>query len=508
MFWRQVNNAARLLVRRSPLAEPLRRYLRKTPLTGVIRLGRREGWERAAQWLLSAQGLEAINDSAVERRLRRGINTDIETEFLLTEVRRQLLLGPRERLDDPGIQTLVCTLVRQCLNNEYVWYVSDAEREQVNALRERIDTALAGGDRLDWRELALVSLYVRFDRILGGGRVADRIVELTDKPPRCFDEFFGEWLAGYRQELALRESIPCFGTIDDPVSAMIARTYEEYPYPRWVELKLHEPGTRERLLRRFFDAADLAFLDRPFDVLVAGCGTGSKAIQYALDYGERANILAIDLSRASLAYAARMAERYGAGNIEFLQMDMFDLPKLDRTFDIIECTGVLHHFKDPVEGGRALVGAARDGGIVHISLYSESARREIVRLRRGYEDRLDELTDDDVRAYRRRWMHGDPDLIDERLPLRWDFFDLNRCKDLLFHPLEHRFTVPQIEQYLQTLGLEFRGIERPGLDHHRFWTRYPPEHKQGELASWHEFEKRHPDAFANLYELWTKKRPT
>ena len=40
------------------------------------------------------------------------------------------------------------------------------------------------------------------------------------------------------------------------------------------------------------------------DILIAGCGTGLHSIDSALRF-PRAHILAIDLSRASLAYARR-----------------------------------------------------------------------------------------------------------------------------------------------------------------------------------------------------------
>ena len=77
-------------------------------------------------------------------------------------------------------------------------------------------------------------------------------------------------------------------------------------------------------------------------------------------------------------------------------------------------------------------------------------------------------SDDEMRAYRRRMMVEDPKGSDKRLSLRWDFFDLYRCKDLLFHPLEHRYTVPQIGEFLDALGLWFRGLDRTDYDRNSF----------------------------------------
>ena len=40
-----------------------------------------------------------------------------------------------------------------------------------------------------------------------------------------------------------------------------------------------------------------------------------------------------------------------------------------------------------------------------------------------------------------------------------DFFSLSTLRDLIFHVQEHRFTLPQIKNCLNELGLEFCGFE-------------------------------------------------
>lgn len=502
MFWQQVENAARLAIRRSPLAPALRRIFRKPLLAEAHDIGLESGWEAAARWLLSEAGQATLLDPRVHGALRHGINTDIDTELLLTALRRELLFADRRLLERPAVTTTLCTLARQCLNNEYVWYVSGAEKQlladKLAAVR-RADGAPAA-----WNDVAQLALYSRLNEILPGDSAATAIARIEAMPP-CLHEFVATFLAEYHEEMSLKASIRSFGSIERAASKMIAQNYEQYPYPRWITMDVPAPGQRRQRLREFFEDEQLTFLERPFTVLVAGCGTGNKAIEYALSYGDHVQVLAVDLSRASLAYAARMARKYRADNIEFLQCDLLDLPRLERRFDIVECTGVLHHLKDPTEGGRALVACVRDGGIVHLSLYSELSRREIVRLRRGYEARIPEITRDEVRHYRRQWMEQDPDLINNRLPLRWDFFDLNRCKDLLFHPLEHRYTVPQIGKLLDDLGLEFRGLETPDPILNQYWTPYPAARDRRNLDRWHEFEVNNPDAFGNLYEIWSRK---
>jgi len=76
------------------------------------------------------------------------------------------------------------------------------------------------------------------------------------------------------------------------------------------------------------------------------------------------------------------------------------LGDIARTFDIIESRGVLHHLADPFLGWRTLLSRLRPGGFMALGLYSEIARRNVVKAReliaaRGYAG-----TPDDIRRFR------------------------------------------------------------------------------------------------------------
>ena len=74
-----------------------------------------------------------------------------------------------------------------------------------------------------------------------------------------------------------------------------------------------------------------------------------QAVEAAFQFHHR-EILAIDLSLASLSYAKRKTEELGIESVKYMQADILDLHKLDRQFDLIECAGVLHHMENPVAG--------------------------------------------------------------------------------------------------------------------------------------------------------------
>ena len=93
-------------------------------------------------------------------------------------------------------------------------------------------------------------------------------------------------------------------------------------------------------------------------------------------------ILAIDLSLASLAYALRKTEEFSLKSIRYMQADILNLRKLDQKFDLIECAGVLHHMENPMVGWKILTECLKPGGLMMIGLYSDLARQHIAKVRR------------------------------------------------------------------------------------------------------------------------------
>ena len=91
-----------------------------------------------------------------------------------------------------------------------------------------------------------------------------------------------------------------------------------------------------------------------------------------------------------------------------------------------------------------------------------------------------------------------------RLTTSNDFFSLSSLRDLIFHVQEHRFTLPQIKNYLNELGLKFCGFEVQAVD-----SRFREFHGEGadiyDLVSWHQFEESNPYAFARMYQFWCQK---
>lgn len=183
-----------------------------------------------------------------------------------------------------------------------------------------------------------------------------------------------------------------------------------------------------------------------------------------------------------------------------------ELGSLQRQFDLIESVGVLHHLENPLAGWRNLVGLLRSGGVMKIGLYGEIDRQDIVSGRSLIAEMGYAATPEGIRRCRQDIITQaeDGNQTMAKLCNRKDFYSSSNCRDLIFHVQEHRFTVPQIEEALNSLNLKFLGFEMQ--DHSalkKFRASYPEKHALSSLSKWHKFELKNPDSVA--YVFWCKK---
>jgi tetratricopeptide (TPR) repeat protein/2-polyprenyl-3-methyl-5-hydroxy-6-metoxy-1,4-benzoquinol methylase len=431
---------------------------------------------------------------------------DAALEDMLTRMRRGLLdaAAAGEGAGDdaaPGLR-LYCALAAQCFINEYVFAQDADESRAAAALRDQLAAALAADARVPALLVAAVGCYFPLHTLAGAETLRDRAW------PAALRDLLALQVAEPLQERASRRTIAQLTPIDDAVSLAVQNQYEENPYPRWVRLpRGAAPESLETHLRSTLPYAALPPQPAPAqpEILIAGCGTGQQPIETAQTIAG-ANILAIDLSMASLAYAARKTRELQINAIEYGCADILRLDTLGRTFDVIESAGVLHHLADPFAGWRRLLALLRPGGYMRLGFYSAVARRHIVRAQAliraaGYGSTPEEI--------RRCRQHLRQIAAAENLGsvLQSDFYSTSNCRDLLFHVQEHRLTLEAIDGFLQENQLVLLGflLDAPVLEAYR--RRFADDPRCTNLAHWAAFERDHPDTFIGMYQFWVCRSP-
>jgi 2-polyprenyl-3-methyl-5-hydroxy-6-metoxy-1,4-benzoquinol methylase len=453
--------------------------------TGVESLQRPAANLLRATWPGDFDGLAA--DPLLAALLVSGPIRDPDLERRLTVLRRALLFGPA----DERLLPLRARLAIQCFSNEYAWAQDDDETAKAAALQ-------AGPAASDPTALLMAAcyapLYERADAAaLLGGNHGPQVRAVLERQ-------IAEPLA----DRAAAEQVATLAPIHRAVSGVVRAQYETNPYPRWTNATAQQMRPLAQVMADRFPRAAIAPVagGRAPHVLIAGCGTGQHAIQAAKTYQD-ATVLAVDLSRASLGHAVRKARELGVENITFAQADLLDLADTGRTFDVIECSGVLHHLADPFEGVRALAGMLKPGGVMFIGVYSAAARRLLAAAKALARDFP--ATTEGIRKLRQAVLAMPSDDPVAQARGFGDFFSLSTCRDLLMHVQEHEMDLGDLRRMIAESGLNPLGFILPPAVLTAYASAYPDDPAGTDLDNWAAFEAGHPATFAAMYQLWAQR---
>ena len=245
--------------------------------------------------------------------------------------------------------------------------------------------------------------------------------------------------------------------------------YEKLPYPAPIASldanreRYRDPKRRRALFHRIWPA------ERPSErqeILIAGCGT-SQAARHALSE-PAARVTAIDISETSLRHTRNLKQQYNLENLELHHLPIERVQELGRSFDLIVCTGVLHHLPDPDLGLRALREVLEPRGAMHLMVYARYGRTGIYMLQEYCRLLGIGTTERDLRDLGEalRALPANHAMA-ELLRRAKDFRRPEAMADALLHPLDRAYTVPDLYAWLERCGMCFgRWIEQaPYLPH-------------------------------------------
>jgi SAM-dependent methyltransferase len=416
--------------------------------------------------------------------LERAIAAEPRWEAMLTRLRTELT-ARFVALDAPEAP-LVQALAAQMLTTDYAFAATDPENEGA--------VPPPPGDVLTPAHV-IYALYRPLREIAA---------ELSG--PESWAGFLALHLDRPLAEQAAARAIPALTPIKDATSQAVRDQYTALPYPRWTATRAINARSRRDILGGIAPGTAASLPPEPakLRVLVAGCGTGKHAVEVATRFAN-ADVLAIDLSRSSLGYAAAQADRLGIANVRFAEADILALGTLTERFDHVEAMGVLHHLADPLAGWRVLEGLLAQNGTMRIGLYSRRGRTAI----RAAQTIAREYGKDSggLRALRQA-IHALPE-DHPAAPVRreLDFYTVSGVRDALAHEQEHDYTLPEIKVLLETLNLKFLAFEFAAADGPALYRKaYPADRSLADLDSWDELERAHPALFHHMFQFWCLKQ--
>lgn len=451
--------------------------------SAMMALATHESYEAFRQGFAALAPKQGFADPLFLAGFRRLILPSIVLERFLTHLRRTLLISEKKY---PA--ALAAALGAYCFYTGYIFDSNEDEQKQVAILHEKIvQTADLASSAED---IALLACYMP---LAGHPRAREILAAFNDDA--ALGLLVREAIEEPLTETAIATSIPRLTAVDDETSRDVQCQYIAFPYPRWRYTE------KDKKLSSYFGPLK----DEALDILIAGCGTGQEVMYYSAAF-PKARILAVDLSPVSLSYALRKARERGVTNVDFRQADILALPgALDRQFDIVISSGVLHHMKEPEKGFAVVHGLTKPDGLMRISLYSALARRHIINAHKIIADHNFGNSADEMRRFRREApaLLAPEDLAG--IMRARDYFIMPQCRDLLFHVMEHQFDIPRIARLLEKFSCEFLEFVLPDDVLARYRASFPEDPQATDIRQWATFETTHPDTFAAMYRFVARK---
>jgi SAM-dependent methyltransferase len=246
----------------------------------------------------------------------------------------------------------------------------------------------------------------------------------------------------------------------NPLGDVVSQQYESWVYPapiqdldEWLQgsWQWFDPSHAHRLM----------WPDRDYqpgmDILVAGCGTNQAAI---IAYtNPTAHVIAVDVSNASLDHHRWLKAKYDLANLELHQLPIERVSSLDRHFDLIITTGVLHHMADPEEGMRALAECLRPEGVLAVMLYANYGRIGVHLMQSVFKDlglSQDEASLEIVRDALGQLSPLHP--LASYLQIAPDLDDDAGVVDTFLHGREQAYTIDECRELVASAGLAFQDV--------------------------------------------------
>jgi SAM-dependent methyltransferase len=240
--------------------------------------------------------------------------------------------------------------------------------------------------------------------------------------------------------------------IKDDTTLKVTSFYSEAPFPNYQgyenRFMLEKIVSENDILN---DLKKHIGLGKKF--IEVGSGTCQLSLAFAI--GTNNLIVAMDPTKASLKLGKDFAEENNINNVVFLNSDIFDDVVEDGFFDVVWCSGVLHHTKDSKKGFEIISKWAKDDGLIIIGVYNK-----IGRLRTNFRQMIYQVLNRSALS-KKIISILDPHLrsgLSEEKRRAW-FLDQYE------HPVERKHSIDEVMSWFEVNGVSFLG-SIPGQNVH------------------------------------------
>ena len=156
---------------------------------------------------------------------------------------------------------------------------------------------------------------------------------------------------------------------------LVENFYTANPFPNYDDMETIQDLTK-KMEGNAFTSNFKKFCGFGKNIIEVGSGTSQLSIALANETNNK--IVAFDPTLESLRLGLDFAEKNKIDNVTFVNGDLFSDSFIPGYFDIVWCSGVLHHTESAKEGFKLIANWARPDGYIIIGLYNLYGRLRTV----------------------------------------------------------------------------------------------------------------------------------
>lgn len=239
----------------------------------------------------------------------------------------------------------------------------------------------------------------------------------------------------------------------------IRKQYEEFVYPAPIRdldeylklggMDLSDPSLiRRKLWPRSGGAESL-------NILVAGCGANQAAV--IARKNPECRVMGIDISRQAVEHHRMLKKKHKLKNLDVRELAVENVGKLEQKYDLVICTGVLHHLNSPLQGLSALGKVLAKTGVMSVMVYGKYGRQgvycvqEALRRLGAGADKRGLVTAQEAMRMLPEW-HQASTYIKKAPDLSYDA----GIVDTFLNVQDRAFSIPEIMTMVESAGLQFQ----------------------------------------------------
>mgnify|MGYP001459410649 CR=1 FL=1 len=456
--------------------------------------------------------LKKKNENLILYLLENTTNTNSLLEKNLILIRNIILKNLDNFKEKNYITSIIAAMFCQSYLNGHIWYIDKESSSFLENLINNNIKKIENNEKLNYIELLVIGVYINLDET---PKLKKYLIENLKKQNNQIYNKVILFLNRLSEDKKLSGQIKKIHPINNNLSKDVKKFYDKNYCLPWDYISTEGEINFLDYLKINIRPIDLLgtkrFPDNP-KILYIGCGSGREALK--LNTLKNSEIDIIDISIENLLYTQRKIDELGIKNINLYNLDLLNIEKLDKNYDVIVADKVLSQVEDFEYSLNIILDKLNSEGFMKVILKSPISN-EIEEKIRNKINSLKQYEENDIRSLqkiRKNILESDDENHKKlrSMPIFYNNRSLNKFMKPMYKKL---IDIKEIKNLINSNKLEFIGwadfivnrtLKEAIMD--LYTKNYENDYLKKNLNNWDDFERKNPIIFSDMYKFWVRKK--